>query len=132
LKVGYFNHELYLKGALPVHSRFVDLPFEMYENSEYPMLVASSKRHPIWVELFEVDADKLQELGDLEAPYDYWRETLHLEELSLEVEIYVHASPPPPSFTLVATGEWRPPSLKLRRGKRFAKVSARLGGQATE
>ena len=55
LKVGYFNYELHLQGALPVDSRSVELPFEMYKNGEYPMLVPSSERHPIWVELFEVD-----------------------------------------------------------------------------
>ena len=106
LKVGYFNYELHLKGALPVDSRSVELPFEMYENGEYPMLVPSSERHPIWIELFEVDADKLRELDDLEAPYGYWRETVLLEELSREAEIYVHAAPPPPGFTLVASGDW--------------------------
>jgi len=107
LKVGYFNYALHMKGALPVYSRRVEIPFEMYENSEYPMLVPSSARHSIWVELFEVDVDKLRELDDLEAPYGYWRETVLLEELSREAEIYVHASPPPPGFTLVASGNWR-------------------------
>ncbi len=106
LKVGYFNHELHLKGAMPVDSRRVELPFEMYENGEYPMLVPSSERHSIWIELFEVDADKLRELDDVEAPYGYWRETVFLEELSREAEIYVHAPPPPPGFTPVASGDW--------------------------
>ena len=106
LKVGYPNHALHLKGALPVDRRRVEIPFEMYANGEYPMLVPSSERYSIWVELFEVDAHKLRELDDLEALYGYWRETVILEELSREAEIYVHAAPPPAGFTRVASGEW--------------------------
>lgn len=106
LKVGYFNYELHLKGALPIDSRRLELPYEMYENGEYPMLVPSAERYSIWAELFEVDAVKLRELDELEAPYGYWRETVFLQELSREAEIYVHASPPPSGFTRVASGRW--------------------------
>ena len=122
LKVGYLNYELHLKNALPVDRRRVELPFEMYENGEYPMLVPSSGRHSICVELFEVDDDKLRELDELELPYGYRRETVLLEEVSLEVEIYVHAAPAPPGFTRVPSGDWPPPSLKLRRGKPSART----------
>ncbi len=106
LKVGYFNYELHLKSLLPIDSRRLELPYEMYENGEYPMLVPSAERHSIWVELFEVDAVKLRELDELESPYGYWRETVFLHELSREAEIYVHAAPPPSGFTRVASGRW--------------------------
>ena len=67
LKVGYFNYDIHLAGALPVDTRRLTLPFRMYENDEYPMLIPSDERHSILVELFEVDDDKLRELDALES-----------------------------------------------------------------
>ncbi len=108
LKVGHFNYERYLKGETPTHALFVELPFEMYTNDAYPMLVPTmnGERHPIWVEIFEVDDDKMREFDALEAPYGYGRESVFVEKLGENVAIYLHAAPAPPGFTRVASGKW--------------------------
>jgi gamma-glutamylcyclotransferase (GGCT)/AIG2-like uncharacterized protein YtfP len=70
------------------------------------MLVPADDESRVFVEVFDVDGDKVRELDALEEPYDYWRETIHLKEWGKDVEIYVHAAPPPGGFELVASGEW--------------------------
>ena len=78
----------------------------MYANGAYPMLVPTEEKSRILVEVFDVDGSKMRELDALEEPYDYWRETVHLHEWGEDVEIYVHAAPPPDGFELVPSGEW--------------------------
>lgn len=108
LKVGHFNYERHLQGEVPKAALFVVLPFEMYTNDEYPMLVATldGERHPVWVEVFEVNDEKIKELDALEEPYGYWRESVFVEELGESFEIYLHPAPAPAGFTRVASGKW--------------------------
>ena len=71
------------------------------------MIVSNPDNHSIYVEVFDVDADKLEELDRLEAPYRYHRESIFLPELDREAEIYVfNESKPPPEFKAVASGNW--------------------------
>ncbi len=71
------------------------------------MIVSSPDNHSIYVEVFEVDAGKLEELDRMEAPYNYHRERIFLSELDREAEIYVFNEPDPPSgFTLIESGKW--------------------------
>ena len=86
---------------------FVEIPYGMYANGAYPMLVPSETKNRIFVEVFDVDEGKVRELDALEEPYEYWRETAHLHEWGKDVAIYVHAAPPPEGFELVPSGEWR-------------------------
>lgn len=108
LRVGYENYDRYLRGLTPVRALFVEVPFRMYANDEYPMLVPADDgaRHRIWVEIFDVDDVKLKELDALEAPYGYWREPVFVEELGRDVEIYLHPAPAPEGFTEIASGKW--------------------------
>ena len=108
LKVGYFNYDLLLKGEMPVSARFLELPFEMYAGDDYPMLVpaANGERHRIWVEIFDVDDDKMRELDALEEPYGYWRESVFVDELGESVGIYLHPAPAPEGFVRVESGKW--------------------------
>ena len=108
LKVGHFNYEIHLRGELPVHALFIDVPFEMYADDEYPMLIpaASGERNRIWVEIFDVDDDKMRELDELEGRYGYWRESVFVDELGDDVAVYVHAAPAPDGFTRVESGKW--------------------------
>jgi len=106
LKTGEDNYARFLPGMTPSFRGFVEVPYRMYTNGAYPMLVASEERNPILVEVFEVDETKTRELDALEEPYEYWRETVHLHEWGKDVEIYVHAAPPPEGFELLSSGEW--------------------------
>ena len=45
------------------------------------MILSSSRDHPIFVEVYEVDAATLSKLDQLEAPYDCRRQTVFLSEL---------------------------------------------------
>ena len=107
LKEGYKNNRRFLNGLHPLHALFVEIPFRMYEGDAYPMIVSSLSDHPIFVEVFEVDADTLEKLDGLEALYNYHCETILLTELERETELYVFSEPdPPPEFTTVESGKW--------------------------
>jgi gamma-glutamylcyclotransferase (GGCT)/AIG2-like uncharacterized protein YtfP len=108
LKTGEENYARFLPGLTPSFRGFVEIPYRMHANGAYPMLVPDDAKHQIFVEAFEVDEDKRRELDALEAPYDYSRETVHLEEWGRDVEIYVHAAPPPAGFVAVSSGNWAP------------------------
>ena len=109
LKQGHYNYERYLRGVSPVASALVEIPFRMYANGDYPMLVpdVDGERHRIRIEVFDVDDRKLRELDALEEPYGYWRESIPVEELGRDVEVYLHPAPAPPGFSLVLSGDWR-------------------------
>jgi gamma-glutamylcyclotransferase (GGCT)/AIG2-like uncharacterized protein YtfP len=107
LKAGEVNYRLFLEGEEPVFRSFVKLPFAMYANDEYPMLVPTDGESLIHVEVFDVDEVKLAELDSLELPYGYWRERVRLHEMGEDVEIYLHPAPVPEGFVRVASGEWR-------------------------
>ena len=107
LKTGEENYARFLPGRMPSFRGFVEIPYRMYANGAYPMLVPAAEKSRIFVEVFDVDEGKMRELAALEEPYDYWRETVVLHEWGREVEIYVHAAPPPEGFAPVASGEWR-------------------------
>lgn len=110
LKVGEKNYRRLLAGKEPLFRAVVRIPFRMYANGHYPMLIPASELHPIRIEVFEVDDRELRALDALEEPYDYWREAVPIEELGRSVEIYVHAYPPPAGFSVVESGEWAGPS----------------------
>jgi gamma-glutamylcyclotransferase (GGCT)/AIG2-like uncharacterized protein YtfP len=106
LKKGYRNYELLLAGREPIFRGLVSVRYRLYGTPDHPMLVPDSGKHSVLVEVFEVEPPKLAELDALEEPYDYWRETVHLEELGRSVEIYVHDAPPPEGFEPVTSGDW--------------------------
>lgn len=116
LKTGGENYARFLPGKEPEFRGFVEVPYRMYANDAYPMLVPDAAKRRIFVEVFEVSEDELRELDALEEPYDYRRETVDLREWGRKVEIYVHASPPPVDFRAVPSGEWTtPPVAPARR-----------------
>jgi gamma-glutamylcyclotransferase (GGCT)/AIG2-like uncharacterized protein YtfP len=106
LKKGEANYRRLLPGEAPIYRGFVDLPYRMYENGEYPMLVPAGESRRILVEVFDVSEEKLLELDRLEEPYRYFRETIAIEGVG-DVEIYVHDAPPPAGFAPVESGEWK-------------------------
>jgi gamma-glutamylcyclotransferase (GGCT)/AIG2-like uncharacterized protein YtfP len=117
LKIGEANHGRLLPGREPAYRGFVEIPYLMYENGSYPMLVPAEKKHAIFVEIYDVDEATLLALDALEEPYDYWRETIHVDGLSEDVEIYVHPDAPPAGFTSPAPRTGRAGAAFPRRGK---------------
>ncbi len=106
LKTGGENYERFLPGRTPSFRGFVEIPYGMYANGAYPMLVPADGMSRVFIEVFDVDEGGMRELDALEEPYEYRRETVHLHEWGKDVEIYVHAAPPPDGFELVPSGEW--------------------------
>jgi gamma-glutamylcyclotransferase (GGCT)/AIG2-like uncharacterized protein YtfP len=106
LKKGYRNYERLLAGREPIFRGFAALPYRLYGTPDHPMLVPSEREHSVLVEVYEVEESKLAELDALEAPYDYWRETVFLSPLGRNVEIYLHEAPPPEGFEPVSSGDW--------------------------
>jgi gamma-glutamylcyclotransferase (GGCT)/AIG2-like uncharacterized protein YtfP len=106
LKTGEENYARFLPGMTPSFRGFVEIPYRMYANGVYPMLVPADTRNHIFVEVFDVDEQKLRDLDALEEPYEYWRRTVSLHEWGRDVEIYVHAAPPPAGFVALSSGDW--------------------------
>ncbi len=106
LKTGEENYARLLPGKTPSFRGFVEIPYRMYENGAYPMLVPAAENGRIFVEVFDLDEAKIKELDALEEPYQYWRERVRLDEWGKDAEIYVHAAPPPAGFRLLPSGNW--------------------------
>ena len=107
LKTGEANYSRFLEGRKPRFRGYVEIPYGMYANRAYPMLVPTRENSLVYVEVFDVDESKMGELDALEAPYDYWRESVHLREWGRDASIYVHAAPPTEGFTRVSSGNWK-------------------------
>lgn len=107
LMTGYSNYSVYLSGIDPSYKLFAEIPFKMFSNYLYPMLITNQESNLIYLEIFEVDELKLKELDSLEEPYEYHRETTEVKEISKKVEIYVYDHETPPrTFHVIRKGKW--------------------------
>jgi len=70
LRKGLWNHYL-IEGSRLVWEGYVELPYKMivFEHSLVPALVPSSERHRIYVEVYEVSEELLEELDWFELGY---------------------------------------------------------------
>lgn len=104
LKENESNYFVHLAPRKPIKSGFFSIPYTMYSNGFYPMLIPSSLQK-IYLEIYSVDNEKLKILDDLEIPYNYHRRTIQIEED--EIELYVYNEPSnPPEFQLVSNGNF--------------------------
>ncbi|OLS25469.1 MAG: hypothetical protein HeimC3_14580 [Candidatus Heimdallarchaeota archaeon LC_3] len=104
---GYSNYNVYLKEIEPSYKLFAEIPFKMFSNYLYPMLVANKELNSIYLEVFEINELKLKELDLLEKPYEYHRETTKVKEIPNRIEIYVYDHETPPStFHEIKNGKW--------------------------
>ena len=123
LKRGHANHETFLGGAPLVRAGAVRIPYRLYGNEEYPMLVPASEWNPVMVETYRVGAETVAKLDAFEGQFGYRRLDVLPEGETEPVALYVHPGPPPPDFVLAPGGEWN------GEPERFARALARVRSQ---
>ena len=106
LKRGHANHEAFLAGCALVRAGAVRVPYRLFGNDEYPMLVPAREVHPVVVETYRVDAATVSRLDAFEGQFGYRRVLVVPEGESEPVAVYVHPGPPPPNFAPAPGGEW--------------------------
>ncbi|MDH5402494.1 MAG: gamma-glutamylcyclotransferase [Candidatus Heimdallarchaeota archaeon] len=110
LKVDERNYPLYLAPIRPIYQGKLNLNYQLYSNTDYPMLVPSKSPHSIVLEVFEISHTILEKIDGLEEPYEYHREqiSLNIDGKTHSVEIYVYNHPiPPKGFHLLDHGEFK-------------------------
>ena len=105
LKEGEKNHPIHLTNLIQTEKGFFNIPYKMFTNGYYPMLVESEENTDIYLEVFKVDDNKMKQLDDLEIPYNYHRRTIKLKGKETELFIYNDKTAPKP-FAFVATGNF--------------------------
>lgn len=106
LKRGHANHEAFLHGSPLVRAGAVRIPYRLYGNPEYPMLVPAADLNPVVVETYRVDAGTVAQLDAFEGQFGYRREEVVPEGETEPVALYVHPGPPPADFVPAPGGEW--------------------------
>ena len=107
LKRGHANHAAFLRGAEFVQSGAVRIPYRLFGNKEYPMLVPAPEVSPVVIETYRVDARTVSRLDAFEGQFGYRREEVVPEGGTEPVALYVHPGPPPPDFVPAPGGEWK-------------------------
>lgn len=106
LKRGHANHAAFLGGSEFVRAGAVRIPYRLFGNEEYPMLVPSPDVHPVVVETYRVSAETVSRLDAFEGQFGYRRVEVVPEGETEPVALYVHPGPPPPDFKPAPGGEW--------------------------
>jgi len=106
LKRGHANHAAFLGGSEFVRAGAIRIPFRLFGNEEYPMLVPAREVNPVVVETYRVDAETVSRLDAFEGQFGYRRVAVVPEGEADPVAVYVHPGPPPPDFVPAAGGEW--------------------------
>ena len=106
LKRGHANHGSFLAGFPLVRAGAVRIPFRLFGNEEYPMLVPARDANPVVVETYRVDAETVLRLDAFEGQFGYRRVEIVPEGETEPVAVYVHPGPPPPDFIPAPGGEW--------------------------
>ena len=106
LKRGHANHRAFLAGFPLVRTGAVRIPFRLFGNEEYPMLVPARVVNPVVVETYRVDAETVSRLDAFEGQFGYRRVEVVPEGGTEPVALYVHPGPPPPGFIPAPGGEW--------------------------
>ena len=90
LKENFPNYFYYLNPRKPIFRGLVQLPYQMYSDGDFPLLFPSEKVNKIHIEIFEVPQKTVEKIDKLEGvPEFYCRESVFLEELEIEVFLYV-------------------------------------------
>ncbi len=107
LKKGYYNHEIHLKGLTTQFEGFLTLPFQLFTNGRYPMIIKSKDMSKIYFEIYEVSENTFSDIIKLEEPFGYHYEKIEITDLNDFAEVFVFTKGKPPSeFILVENGNW--------------------------
>ena len=106
LRKGLWGHQRFLSSYEALETKRIS-GFVMFSvNDEYPFIIHGNEE--ITVELYYIDAQKLQELDEFEGcPNQYTRETINLP--NLQAFIYVYSKNNPEVFVdkpKVNNGDW--------------------------
>ena len=108
LKKGYYNYTVYLKGYKSIFEGFVNIQYKLYTNGRYPMIVKSQDMSNVYLEVYEVDEDKFNQIYKLEEPFGYHSDIIEISEINENVNIFVFSDNfPPDEFVLVSDGNWK-------------------------
>ena len=125
LKRGHANHRAFLAGLPLVRAGVVRIPFRLFGNEEYPMLVPAREVNPVVVETYRISAETLSELDAFEGQFGYRRVEVVPEGATEPVAVYVHPGPPPPDFVPAPGGAWNGEPAAFASA--LARVRARQG-----
>lgn len=90
LKENFPNYHYYLNPLKPIFRGLVKIPYKMFSSEGFPLLFPADDLHPIYLEVFEVENKTLNKIDRLEGvPKLYSRCKIHLEEINVDVNIYV-------------------------------------------
>ncbi|NHJ86386.1 MAG: gamma-glutamylcyclotransferase [Asgard group archaeon] len=90
LKENFPNYFYYLNPKEPIFRGSVSIPYQMYSKGGFPLLFPADEKHPIYIEVFEVDDKTLHKIDQLEGvPTFYSRISIFIDEIEKEVFIYV-------------------------------------------
>ena len=106
LKRGHANHAAFLARFPLVRAGTIRIPYRLFGNEEYPMLVPARAVNPVVVETYRVDAETVSALDAFEGQFGYRRVEVVPEGETEPVAVYVHPGPPPPGFVPAPGGEW--------------------------
>lgn len=110
LKRGNHNYEVYLAPILPIFSEKLALPYQLFSNGRYPMLITSfDSPKEIFVEVYQLTKDQFNAINDLEEPFGYHWEIISIDKKNLDqVRIFVFDNPKPPKeFTEIEHGNFK-------------------------
>ena len=109
LKKNFHNYNVYLKEYEPIFSGFVKLNYKLYSNGRYPMIVKSNLLSEIFVEVYEIDDNKFNQINELEEPFGYIYTSIEIPNVNKNVDIFIFSSgKPPKEFYFVPDGNWEP------------------------
>ncbi len=106
LKRGHANHEAFLGASVLVGAGAVRIPYRLFGNREYPMLVPAGERNPVVVETYRVDTRTVARLDAFEGQFGYRRVEVVPEGETESLALYVHPGPPPSDFVPAPGGDW--------------------------
>ncbi len=105
LKRGHHNYGTFLAPRDPVFEGRFEIPFTLYSNGRYPMLIKQGHAE-VFLEVYEVPEKLFQQIAEFETSFGYHVEILELNGQPINLFVY-DKTVVPPGFKLVETGDFQ-------------------------